>query len=165
MACKARPNKKFIISFLNVLFPDNNERVLENLHCAQAFLFVHDPQNHANIFKSFLPSESNSVRETIISMVLATALSDHKDFLQDFELLVQKHPDCMHRLRNSASHDVNTKFFFFLFNEKGLRDHRKHYNDSKIPFSIFFCQFLYLIALILIFFLSTDKNTCSSVAH
>ncbi|KAJ3124679.1 High affinity cAMP-specific and IBMX-insensitive 3',5'-cyclic phosphodiesterase 8A [Nowakowskiella sp. JEL0407] len=58
--------------------------VLENHHCARAFeLLTTDPS--CNILKSFSPERYKHARSTILSMVLATDMAGHFEFIAKFK--------------------------------------------------------------------------------
>jgi hypothetical protein len=61
----------------------NDKSVLENYHCATAFRIIYDEQN--NIFTGLTEAQKKEVRESIVTMVLATDMAQHFDLLGKFK--------------------------------------------------------------------------------
>jgi hypothetical protein len=61
----------------------NDKSVLENYHCATAFRLMYEEQN--NIFSGLSEAQRKEVRESIVTMVLATDMAQHFDLLGKFK--------------------------------------------------------------------------------
>jgi hypothetical protein len=61
----------------------NDRSVLENFHTAAAFTILYEEQN--NIFSGMTDSQKKEMRETIVSMVLATDMAQHFDLTGKFK--------------------------------------------------------------------------------
>lgn len=61
----------------------NDKSVLENYHCATAFRLIYEDQN--NIFTGLNEAQKKEVRESVVSMVLATDMAQHFDLLGKFK--------------------------------------------------------------------------------
>lgn len=61
----------------------NDKSVLENFHTAQAFTLLYQESN--NIFCGLTDSQRKEMRETIVTMVLATDMAHHFDLLGKFK--------------------------------------------------------------------------------
>eukprot|EP01112_Ceratiomyxa_fruticulosa_P008300 TRINITY_DN214_c0_g1_i1.p1 TRINITY_DN214_c0_g1~~TRINITY_DN214_c0_g1_i1.p1 ORF type:complete len:745 (+),score=137.62 TRINITY_DN214_c0_g1_i1:217-2451(+) len=61
----------------------NDRSILENYHCAQAYELLARDEN--NIFSGLTDAQKKEVRESVISMVLATDMAQHFDILGKFK--------------------------------------------------------------------------------
>jgi len=71
--------------YKSILYNDRN--VLENHHCAQAFLQLQKEEN--NIFKQMEKRNFSAVRKTVLEMVLATDISTHFETIGHFSSTIQ----------------------------------------------------------------------------
>jgi hypothetical protein len=65
----------------------NDRSVLENMHVAEAFRLL--KKKHHDIFQNLPKEERREVRQTIISMVLATDMSQHLKYSSDLEASIK----------------------------------------------------------------------------
>ncbi|KAJ3098210.1 High affinity cAMP-specific 3',5'-cyclic phosphodiesterase 7A [Phlyctochytrium planicorne] len=77
-------NNAFLISTLNPLtIRYNDQSVLENFHCASIFEMIQNEEY--DIFTGFTAEARKLVRESIVSMVLATDMAMHFDWIGKFK--------------------------------------------------------------------------------
>ena len=78
----------FLVSTVNPLaLRYNDQAVLENFHCSSAFELMQSED--CDILASLEPEKRKHVRELIVSMVLATDMAQHFDWLNKFKNKVQ----------------------------------------------------------------------------
>ncbi|KAJ3195451.1 High affinity cAMP-specific 3',5'-cyclic phosphodiesterase 7A [Irineochytrium annulatum] len=63
----------------------NDQSVLENHHCAKAFEIMMSPDSNCNILSTLSPEKFKQVRSCILSMVLATDMAGHFEFIAKFK--------------------------------------------------------------------------------
>lgn len=76
-------------SYLATLYNDNS--VLENHHCAQAFELMRSKQ--CNIFHGMSKEQKRDIRESVIQMVLATDMSKHAKIVGKFKSRIETDTD------------------------------------------------------------------------
>eukprot|EP00475_Leptophrys_vorax_P025009 TRINITY_DN34822_c0_g1_i1.p1 TRINITY_DN34822_c0_g1~~TRINITY_DN34822_c0_g1_i1.p1 ORF type:complete len:646 (-),score=117.89 TRINITY_DN34822_c0_g1_i1:2767-4704(-) len=81
----------------------NDRSVLENMHVSEAFRLFR--QEHHDLFSSLGPSERKEVRQTIISMVLATDMSQHLKYSSDLEASIKAKKEAASWFKTDAYED------------------------------------------------------------
>ena len=82
----------------------NDISILENMHIAQAFKLINNSNNEYNIFESLDNNLYKQIRKEMISCVLSTDMTFHKDFLNFLKKCIEKNKN-----QNTNSESNNTE--------------------------------------------------------
>ena len=110
----------------------NDISILENMHIAQTFKLINNPSNEYNIFQDLDNNIYKQFRKEMISCVLATDMTFHKDYAEFLKKCIENNKNSNNKNIDNKENDENyQKYMNVLIHSSDIS------NPTK-PFNIYF---------------------------